>query len=190
MLRIGFIALFAGSTWLLARLTTRCYGELAGFLAALALNLTAYYGLAASTFALPDGPLLFFWLLTIDRLTIAMNLTAPHENEVRGTIGERRGARQSTTPSDLLPWLWVGLAWGAAMLSKYHGIFLPMGAFFYIVLHPPARRWLAHPGPYIAAAIGLLVFSPVIVWNATHGWASFLFQGGRAALMLGFARTS
>ena len=24
------------------------------------------------------------------------------------------------------------------------------------------------------------VFSPVIVWNATHGWASFLFQGGRA----------
>src|SRR5262245_34371548 len=38
-LRIGFIALFAGSTLILARLTTRYYGEKAGFLAALALNL-------------------------------------------------------------------------------------------------------------------------------------------------------
>ena len=64
--------MFAGSTWLLARLTTRYYGERAGFMAALALNLTGYYGLAASTFALPDGPLLFFWLLTMDRLSIAM----------------------------------------------------------------------------------------------------------------------
>ena len=29
-------------------------------------------------------------------------------------------------------------------------------------------------------ALGLLVFSPVLIWNAGHGWASFLFQGGRA----------
>ena len=66
--RIGFIALFGASTWLLARITTRSYGPWAGFLAAFALNVTGYYGLAAATFALPDGPLLFFWLLTIDRL--------------------------------------------------------------------------------------------------------------------------
>ena len=25
-----------------------------------------------------------------------------------------------------------------------------------------------------------LVFSPVLIWNATHGWASFAFQGDRA----------
>ena len=71
-IRIGFIAMFAGSTYLLARLTARYYGERAGFLAALALNLTGYYGLAASTFALPDGPLLFFWLLSLDRMAIAL----------------------------------------------------------------------------------------------------------------------
>ena len=72
-IRIGFILLFAGSTWLLARLTSRYYGARAGFLAAFALNVTGYYGLAASTFALPDGPLLFFWLLTIDRLSVAVD---------------------------------------------------------------------------------------------------------------------
>jgi hypothetical protein len=56
----------------------------------------------------------------------------------------------------------------------------------FILLEPTARRVLAKPGPYLAAAIGVLVFSPVIAWNATHGWASFAFQGGRAVAKLGF----
>jgi 4-amino-4-deoxy-L-arabinose transferase-like glycosyltransferase len=158
-LRIGFILLFAGSTWLLARLTSRYYGPWAGFLAAFALNITGYYGLAASTFALPDGPLLFFWLLTMDRLSAALDNP------------EERG---------LAPWLWVGLAWGGALLSKYHAVFIPLGAALYVLLHSPARRWLLRPGPYLALGLGLAIFSPVIVWNARSGWASFLFQGGRA----------
>jgi 4-amino-4-deoxy-L-arabinose transferase-like glycosyltransferase len=158
-LRIGFILLFAGSTWILARLTTRYYGASAGFLAALALNLSGYYGLAASTFALPDGPLLFFWLLTIDRLSIALD---------------------ETQAGRLKPWIWVGLAWGGALLSKYHAVFIPLGTVLYVVLHRPKRRWLVQAGPYLAIVLGLVVFSPVIVWNASHGWVSFLFQGGRA----------
>src|ERR1700677_996924 len=42
-LRLGFILMFAGSTWVLFRWTARWYGEQAGFFSALALNLTAYY---------------------------------------------------------------------------------------------------------------------------------------------------
>jgi Dolichyl-phosphate-mannose-protein mannosyltransferase len=158
-LRVGFIVLFAGSTWLLARVTTRYYGDRAGFLAALALNVTGYYGLAASTFALPDGPLLFFWILCIDRLSVAL------EDPERGRV---------------LPWVWVGLAWGGAMLSKYHGVFIPLGALLYILLEKSMRRWLFRSGPYLAISLGLVLFSPVILWNARHGWVSFLFQGGRA----------
>ena len=157
--RFGFIVLFGCSTWLLAKLTSRSYGEWAGFLAALALNLTGYYGLAAATFALPDGPLLFFWLLTIDRLTVALD---------------------EPDPRRLKPWVWVGLAWGGALLSKYHALLIPLGTLLYILLDRSMRRRLYQPGPYLALAIGLLLFSPVIVWNASHGWASFLFQGSRA----------
>lgn len=69
--RLGFIAMFAGSTWLMSRLTTRFFGEQAGFMAALALNVTFFYGVMAGTLAGPDGPLLFFWLLTLDRLAAA-----------------------------------------------------------------------------------------------------------------------
>ena len=158
-LRIGFMMLFAGSTWILAGLTSRYYGGWAGFLAAFSLNVTGYYGLAAATFALPDGPLLFFWLLTIDRLSVALD---------------------GPDPRRLRPWLWVGLAWGGALLSKYHAVFIPLGTALYIVLHRPMRRWLLQPGPYLAFGLGLLLFSPVLVWNASHDWASFLFQGGRA----------
>lgn len=142
-LRFGFIALFASSTWLMWRIASRWYGPRAGFFAALALNLTGYYGLAASTFALPDGPLLFFWLLTIDRLSVAIE-----------------------QPPRNWPWVWVGLAWGGAMLSKYHAIFLPAGLLLLLIMHRPMRYWLTRTGPYLAVGLGLLVFSPVLIWNA------------------------
>ncbi|MFO0956472.1 MAG: glycosyltransferase family 39 protein [Isosphaeraceae bacterium] len=154
--RFGFVMLSAGSAWLLARIAARAYGEWAGFWAALALNAAPYYGLAAGTFALPDGPLLFFWLLTIDRLMIALE-------------GDSSGR-----------WAWAGLAWGGAMLSKYHALLLPAGVVLAMLWHAPWRPWFRRAGPYLATAIGLVLFSPVIFWNYRHGWGSFRFQGGRA----------
>lgn len=163
VLRSGFILLFAGSTWLLARLTRRAFGAPAGWIAALILNACGYFGTAVGTFALPDGPLLFFWLATLDRLLDA----------------QRR-------PGRLGPWLGVGLAWGAAMLSKYHAVFLPAGFLLLVVWDRAARRMLATPGPYLAGAIGLAMFAPVIAWNAAHGWSSFAFQADRAVGRAGF----
>ena len=55
-----------------------------------------------------------------------------------------------------LPWVSVGLAWGGAMLSKYHAIFLPAGTLLLLVGHRPMRHWLAKPGPYVAIVLGLL----------------------------------
>lgn len=162
-LRLGFVALAAGSTWLMARFSSRLYGPKAGFLAALGLNATAYYGIAAASFALPDGPLVFFWLMTLDRLVVAFR-----------------------SPDRILAWVEVGLAWGGAMLSKYHAVFLPIGVALYVIFEPSARRWLRRPGPYLALAIGAAIFSPVVAWNAAHQWVSFAFQGGRALGRLAF----
>ncbi|GAC1333656.1 MAG: hypothetical protein NVSMB14_00550 [Isosphaeraceae bacterium] len=156
-LRLGFIALFGASTWLLARITARSFGAWAGVFAAFALNATGFYGLVVGTYSQPDGPLLFFWLLVLDRLSVALE-----------------------KPERLAPWIMIGIAWGAALLSKYHAVLLPAGVVLYLAIRPEARRCLRTPGPYLAAVLGLLVFSPVIFWNATHGWASFAFQGGRA----------
>lgn len=156
-LRVGFIGLFAGSTWLMARLAGRFFGDRAGLFAAIGLNVSAYHTAAAGSFALPDGPLLCFWLLTLDRMAAALD-----------------------RPEQLGRWAGVGLAWGLALLSKYHAVFLPVGLLVYLAWTPTARSILRRPGPYLATAIGLALFSPVLVWNASHEWASFAFQGGRA----------
>jgi 4-amino-4-deoxy-L-arabinose transferase-like glycosyltransferase len=156
-LRAAFIGLFAGSTWLMARLAGRLYGPKAGLLAALALNVTGYYGIVAGSCALPDGPLVFFWLLTLERLAAALE-----------------------SPRAVGLWVAVGLAWGGALLSKYHAVFLPAGFLLWACLDHDARRFLKQPGPYIAFGMGVLAFSPVLWWNAHHGWVSFLFQGRRA----------
>jgi 4-amino-4-deoxy-L-arabinose transferase-like glycosyltransferase len=156
-LRLGFVLMFAGSTWVLARWTSRWYGEWAGVYAALLLNVSGYH-VAAGGFALPDVPYLFFGLLTMWALGEALV----------AKVGEVR------------PWVWVGLAFGAAFLSKYHAVFLPGAAVLYILATPGTRRLLRSPGPYLAVAIGFLMFTPVLLWNASHGWASFRFQGGRA----------
>src|ERR1700685_3327667 len=42
-IRLGHLLLFAGSTWVLYRLTARWYGDWAGLYAALALNLSFFY---------------------------------------------------------------------------------------------------------------------------------------------------
>lgn len=156
-LRLGFVLMFAGSTWLLARLTERAFGGWAAVLAALGLNATIFYGLLVGTFAEPDGPLLFFWLLTLDRLMVALD-----------------------RPESKRAWIGVGAGFGCALLSKYYAVLLPAGAVLYLLVKPAARRCLRMPGPYLACVVGLLMFSPVIGWNAAHEWTSFLYQGNRA----------
>ena len=55
------------------------------------------------------------------------------------------------------------------------------GAAIYLLSSREHRHWLATPKPWLALAVALLVFAPVLAWNAEHGWASFAFQGARAA---------
>jgi 4-amino-4-deoxy-L-arabinose transferase-like glycosyltransferase len=192
-LRLGFTLLFAASTFVMYRWTARWYGEWAGFYSALLLNLSGYYALAGG-FALPDAPFLFFALCTFWALGEAVQGQVAEDQSKHSTVrSEERGNEETKrshglissllTPhssSRLLPWVWVGLGFGAALLSKYHGIFLPAGAVLYALVTPGARRLLWSPGPYLAVIIGFAMFSPVLIWNANNGWASFVFQGGRA----------
>ncbi len=66
------------------------------------------------------------------------------------------------------------------MFSKYSAALTIAGAVMFLLTEPTARRWLRRPHPYAAGLLALAVFSPVLVWNAEHGWASLLFQAGRA----------
>jgi hypothetical protein len=79
-------------------------------------------------------------------------------------------------------WLAVGVAAGAALLSKYTALFFGPAILIWLVSVPKLRRWLISPWPYLGGVVALLIFSPVIVWNADHHWVSFIKQIGRARI--------
>jgi 4-amino-4-deoxy-L-arabinose transferase-like glycosyltransferase len=77
-------------------------------------------------------------------------------------------------------WLAVGAAVGVALLSKYTALFFGLSILLWLALVPNLRRWLLTPWPYLGGLLAFAVFSPVIVWNAEHGWVSLIKQLGRA----------
>ena len=76
-------------------------------------------------------------------------------------------------------WLGMGIAFGLGILSKYTLGLLGPAALLFVILDPASRRWLRRPQPYLAAALALLLFSPVIIWNMENDWASIMFQSNR-----------
>jgi 4-amino-4-deoxy-L-arabinose transferase-like glycosyltransferase len=79
-------------------------------------------------------------------------------------------------------WLAVGVAVGVALLSKYTALFFGPAILIWLVVVPKMRRWLVSPWPYLGGLTALAVFSPVLFWNADHGWVSFIKQLGRARI--------
>ena len=79
-------------------------------------------------------------------------------------------------------WLAVGIAVGAALLSKYTALFFGPAIVIWLASVPKLRRWLVSPWPYAGGLVALALFSPVILWNADHHWVSFIKQMGRARI--------
>lgn len=158
--RLPFIALFAGTSWLVFALTRQLFGAAAGLWATFALNATPFFFAAAGEWILPDGPLVFALAgaaLALSRLFFG----------------------KTTLVWPL--WLAAGFCLGLAGLSKYNAVFFPLGLLLFLLWSPDQRRWLRHPAPYVGALIALVMIAPVIIWNAENGWVSFLFQGERGA---------
>jgi 4-amino-4-deoxy-L-arabinose transferase-like glycosyltransferase len=84
-------------------------------------------------------------------------------------------------------WLAAGLFGGLALASKYTALLL-LPAIALFVLVPDWRvRHLRSPWLWLGAVLALLIFSPVLYWNAIHDWASFRFQLDRPAQLSGWS---
>ena len=77
-------------------------------------------------------------------------------------------------------WLAAGLFGGLALLSKLTAVLLAPAVLAFMLVPGWRRRWLTSSYPWIATLIAVAVFSPVLIWNAQHDWASFKFQFVRA----------
>jgi 4-amino-4-deoxy-L-arabinose transferase-like glycosyltransferase len=128
-----------------------------GRLLLLAIWLTSPLLAGLATMMTPDTPAALF---------AAVLLALAVRTAVRLARGER------------VSWEWaaIGAAVGLALVSKYTAVLPAAAVAAAFLTHPRGRRTLLTPGPYIALLVALLCFSPVIVWNARHDWASFRFQ--------------
>jgi 4-amino-4-deoxy-L-arabinose transferase-like glycosyltransferase len=77
-------------------------------------------------------------------------------------------------------WLGAGVFAGLALLSKFTVVMLLPAVLAFMLIPDWRRRWLSSPYPWAAALIAIALFSPVLIWNAQHDWASFRFQSVRA----------
>ena len=77
-------------------------------------------------------------------------------------------------------WLAAGVFAGLALLSKFTAIMLLPAVVAFMLVPDWRRRWLVSPYPWAAALIAVALFSPVLIWNAGHDWATFRFQSVRA----------
>ena len=161
LLRLPYVLLFVPATWLVYRLGARFRSEWAGFLAALIMNVSVLFTISIGAFVQPDAPLVLFWLLASWLLvSVFFDDLTPAEQTRK--------------------WIWAGIWLGLAFMTKYHAVFLPLGAGLYMLTNKEARKHFLRPGPYLGVLAALIVCVPVVVWNASNGWASFSFQGGRA----------
>jgi 4-amino-4-deoxy-L-arabinose transferase-like glycosyltransferase len=77
-------------------------------------------------------------------------------------------------------WLAAGVFAGLSLLSKFTAVMLIPAVVAFVLVPHWRRRWLSSPYPWAAALIVVVLFLPVLIWNAGHDWASFKFQLIRA----------
>ena len=78
-------------------------------------------------------------------------------------------------------WLLTGCWFGLGLLSKYTMLLVLPSLFFAMLANRAYRPQLLGAWPWIGLAAGCSLFTPVLLWNSRHGWATFrhvLYQGG------------
>ena len=136
------------------RLTRNLLGETAATAALTLAQILPFFFLSGLLMT-PDAPLTAAWAASLYYLE-------------RALVAGRSDA-----------WWRAGLALGIGAISKYSIALLVPVTLAFMLWDRGSRRWWRRWEPYAAALIALAVFSPVVLWNAQHDWASFAFQTSR-----------
>jgi dolichol-phosphate mannosyltransferase len=152
--RAGALLCGAITSIFIYKLTRNLFGAATALAALLLVQALPFFFLSGLLMT-PDAPLAAAWAASLFFLE-------------RALIGNQSRA-----------WWFAGICLGLGMISKYTIALLGPVAAVFMVWDPQARRWWARSEPYVGALLALAIFSPVIIWNAQHEWASFAFQTSR-----------
>jgi 4-amino-4-deoxy-L-arabinose transferase-like glycosyltransferase len=172
-------AVFAAFLFLAAR---RLFGPRAALLAIAGATAVPLFSLG-QVIVTPDGPLLSGWAMALYFTLRALGTDERRSSRMRldqGEWGDRGGATaEPERPSDTGDPRWLlatGAAVGWALLGKYTAALLLPQVLVLLLLDPRGRRMLRTPWPWLGVLLAAAIFSPVVVWNVQHRFASFAFQ--------------
>jgi dolichol-phosphate mannosyltransferase len=148
--RIGFILCGVIATIFAAKTAKRLTNgdARAGAVTALAITLTPLSSVAFGS-ASPDGPYLAAWAAT---LYCAVRAFGTHVRR---------------------DYVWLGVALGAVLLTRLFAYALVFGIVMYALA--PSRRAVWREGLWLSLLIAGVMCVPFLIWNSTHGWATFAF---------------
>ncbi len=156
--RLPAVLFQAAATLLVFWIARRLYGSGTALAAAALYALTPAIQVSATVVA-SDAPLLFFIGLTICAYVA-----------LQGGEGRRRSRLAAG----------LGAAMGMAFLSNYAAIYALVGVGLHVALHPSARRNWSPASAAFALGTFLLIVSPHLAWNATHGFATLQHTAAEA----------
>lgn len=160
--RLSSILIGAINTYVIFLIGRYVKDELTGFYSAILYQSSIYCFIISGIFIMPDTPLLLFWLLSVYYfMKSVMN----------------KNIDRSSRISLILAGMFVGLA----LLSKYHSVYLWVGALLYVIIFN--RKWFKTKEIYISLLISIVIFIPVIIWNYNNDFISFTFQSERVDIM-------
>ncbi|MBN2382678.1 glycosyltransferase family 39 protein [bacterium] len=116
--------------------------------AVLFFNITPLFW-GGSFLVLHDGPLIFFWTMTLWLL-----------------------GRYRLTQRPVYLYL-TALAATGAMYSKFTAVFLCFGLILYIVLSNEQHHLLRRKELYLCMGLVAVLYLPVIMWNIDHDWIAY-----------------
>lgn len=181
------------SSLFLYKLGNEMYNERAGASSAVIFQIIPLFSAFGVIFTI-DSPFIFFWILSLYlfRKAIDSRQSAVNSQQSNPPIppfekGGYRGINSElrTPDSELLYWLLLGISIGLGLLTKYTMAFFYICAFFFLVFSKQHRSLLKTSYPYIALLLSILVFSPVIIWNAQNDWVTLRHTAGQAYLAEG-----
>lgn len=148
-------SLFVGSLnlFLVYKIGVLLKDKLTGLVAAMLVAASFYGSVIVGVFILPDTPQSLFWLAS---LWSFLKFIKTKNNQFL---------------------LLFGVLVGLAMLSKYHAVYLWLGALIYLLIYE--RKVLFSMSTLLALIFTLVLFVPVIYWNLTSPMSGIAYHSSR-----------
>jgi len=176
--------------WWMVEIVYRLIGrDVAYYLMAQAVVLACFAIAYAAALRIVEAAGAFASIMIIDGLHF-FNFTAPKFNHdvIQLPFWALAGWSflRALQSGRLLWWMLLGIGLAGALWSKYFVVILAGPLVLYLLFDAKARRAWLTPGPYVAAAVALVIVAPHLIWLVQNDFLPFAYADARAVPSRGF----